>query len=198
MSSFAYRRIPSPFELRSSLKGFGKPFSENWAMGNRSSSFVFGSRSMSTFLAICDDKKPNLSLKESILSWAIIGRFLLFTLKFSRKLLARDVFLLLLDKADSGPKNCSGVTSLLFKIFGHPLVFPNFSITTRKFSLKSFQPHWLKCKLLSPRCKTFTSLLCTLSIFVSRRLSSYVLLVDSSLFVLYHHQCVISEVIWKL
>ena len=198
MSSFTYRRIPSPFELRSSLKGFGKPFSENWAIGNRSSSFVFGSRSMSTILAICDDKKPNLSLKESILSWAITGRFLFFPLKFSRKLLARDVFLLLLDKADSGPKSWSGATSLLFNIFGHPLVFPNFLIATRKFSLKSFEPHWFKYKPLSPSCITFTSLLCTLSIFVSRRLSFYVLLVDSSLFVLYHHQCVMSELIWKL
>ena len=44
--------IPPPFELRSSLKGFEKPISENWAVGNESSSLVSDSSSMSTYLVI--------------------------------------------------------------------------------------------------------------------------------------------------
>ena len=62
---------------------------------------------MSTYLVICDDKKPNLFLKELILSWAIIGRFLFFPLKFSRKPAVKDVLLLLLNEADPGQKGCS-------------------------------------------------------------------------------------------
>ena len=108
-------------------------------MGNQSSSFVSDSSSMSTYLVICDNKKL-LFLKEFILCRAIIGRFLFFPLKFSRKAAVRDVLLLLLDDADSGLRGCSDSTSLLFEISEHPLVFQNFSIAFRKFLLKSFEP----------------------------------------------------------
>ena len=67
MSSLTYSGIPPPFELRSSLQGLQKPFSENWDVRNESFSFVSDSRSMSTYLMTCDDKKPNLFLKELIL-----------------------------------------------------------------------------------------------------------------------------------
>ena len=40
MKSLTYSRIHPRFELRSSLLGSEKPFSENWTMGNESSSFV--------------------------------------------------------------------------------------------------------------------------------------------------------------
>ena len=115
---------------------------------------------MSTYLVICDDKKPNLFLKELILSWAIIGRFLFFPLKFSRKPAVRDVLLLLLNEADSGLKGCSDSARLLFEISEHPLVFQKiFSITFIKFLLKRFEPNWFKCKPLPASCLTFILLL---------------------------------------
>ena len=138
-------------------------------MGNESSSFVSDSSSMSTYLVICDDKKPNLFLKELILSWAIIGRFLFFPLKFSRKPAVRDVLLLLLNEADSGLKGCSDSTRLLFKISEHPLVFQNFWVAFTKFLLKRFEPDWFKCKPLPPRCLTFILLLFIVSIFSCKR-----------------------------
>ena len=92
--------------------------------------------SMSTFLVIYDDKKANLFLKELILSWAIIGRFLFFPLKFSRRPVITDVLLLLLDQADSDLKGCSDLSSLLFEITEHLFVFQNFSITFRNFYSK--------------------------------------------------------------
>ena len=116
------------------------PFSENWAVGNESYSFVSDSSSMSTYFVICDYKKPNLFRKEFILSRAISGRFLFFPLKFSRKPAVRDVLLLLHNDADSGLKGCSDSTSLLFEISEHLLVFQNFSIAFRKFLLKCFEP----------------------------------------------------------
>ena len=61
LSSLTYSRIP----FRSYLV---KPFTGNWAVGNESSSFVSDNSSMSTYLVICGDKKPNLFLKELILS----------------------------------------------------------------------------------------------------------------------------------
>ena len=128
-------------------------------------SFVSDSNSMSTYLVICDDKKPNIFLKQLIMSWAIIGLFLFFSLKLSRKPAVRDVLLLLLNKADSGLKGCSDSTSLLFEISEHPLVFQNFSIAFRKFLLKCFEPDWFKCKPLSPRWLTFILLLFIVSIF---------------------------------
>ena len=67
MSSLTYSGMPPPFELRSSLQGLQKPFSENWDVTNKSSSFLSDSSSMSTYLMICGDKKPNLFLKELIL-----------------------------------------------------------------------------------------------------------------------------------
>ena len=70
----------------------------------------------------------------------MIGQFLFFHLKFSRKPVVRDLLLLLFDEADSGLKGCSDSTSLLFEISQHPLVFQNFSIAFRKFLLKSFEP----------------------------------------------------------
>ena len=124
---------------------------------------------MSTYLVICDDKKPNLFLKELILSWAIIGRFLFFPLKFSRKPAVRDVLLLLLNEADSGLKGCSDSTRLLFEISEHPLVFQNFWIAFTKFLLKRFEPDWFKCKPLPPRCLTFILLLFIVSIFSCKR-----------------------------
>ena len=99
------------------------------------------------------------------LSWAIIGRFLFFPLKFSRKPVVRDVLLLLLNEADSGLKGCSDSTRLLFEISEHPLVFQNFWIAFTKFLLKRFEPDWFKCKPLPPWCLTFVLLLFIALIF---------------------------------
>ena len=137
--------------------------------GKRIIEFVSESSYLSTYLVICDDKKPNLFLKELILNWAIIGRFLFFPLKFSRKPAVRDVLLLLLNEADSGLKGCSDSTRLLFEISEHPLVFQNFSIAFTKFLLKRFEPDWFKCKPLPPRCLTFILLLFIVSIFSCKR-----------------------------
>ena len=105
-------------------------------MGNEPSSLVSDSSSTSTYLVICDDKKPNLFLKKLILSSAIIARFLFFSLKFSRKPVVRDVLLLLLDEADSGLKECSDSRSLLFEISEHPLVFRIFQLYSKNFCSK--------------------------------------------------------------
>ena len=127
---------------------------------------VSDSSTISTYLVICDDKKPNLFLKELILSWAIIGRFLFFTLKFSRKPAVRDVLLLLLTEADSGLKRCWGSTRLLFEISEHSLAFQNFSIAFRKFLRKRFERDWFKSSIpLPPRYVTFTLFLFIFSIF---------------------------------
>ena len=88
-------------------------------------------------LVICDDKKPNLFLKELILSWAIVARFLFPPLNSQENQQQRDVLLLLLNEADSDLKGCSGSTSRLFGISEHPLVFQNFSIAFRKLLLYS-------------------------------------------------------------
>ena len=104
-----------------------------------------------------------------ILSWAIIGRFLFFLPKFSRKPVVRDVLLLLLDEADSGLKRCSHSTSLLFEISEHPLVFQKFLVTFRKFLLKSVELDWFKCKPLPSRCLTFILLLFIVAIFSCQR-----------------------------
>ena len=128
-------------------------------------SFVSDSNSMSTYLVICDDKTPYLFPKQSIMSWAIIERFLFFSLKLSRKPVVRDVLLLLLNEADSGLKGCSDSTILLFEKSEHPLVFQNFLIAFRKFLLKCFEPDWFKCKPLSPRWLAFMLLLFIVSIF---------------------------------
>ena len=109
------------------------PFSENWAVGNESYSFVSDSSSMSTYFVICDYKKPNLFRKEFILSRAISGRFLFFPLKFSRKPAVRDVLLLLHNDADSGLKGCSDSTSLLFEISEHLLFFKIFQLHSENF-----------------------------------------------------------------
>ena len=105
-------------------------------MGNEPSSLVSDSSSTSTYLVICDDKKPNLFLKKLILSSAIIARFLFFSLKFSRKPVVRDVLLLLLDEADSDLKECSDSRSLLFEISEYPLVFRIFQLYSKNFCSK--------------------------------------------------------------
>ena len=118
---------------------------------------------------ICDDKKLNLVLKELILSWAIIGWFLFFDLKFSIKPAVRDVLFLLFDETDSGLKGCSDSTSLLLEISEHPLIFQSFSIVFRKYLLKGFEPDWFKCKPLPPMCLILILLLFIVSIFSCKR-----------------------------
>ena len=124
---------------------------------------------MSILLMICDDKKLNLVLKELILSWAIIGWFLFFDLKFSIKPAVRDVLFLLFDETDSGLKGCSDSTSLLLEISEHPLIFQSFSIVFRKYLLKGFEPDWFKCKPLPPMCLILILLLFIVSIFSCKR-----------------------------
>ena len=104
-----------------------------------------------------------------ILSWAIIGWFLFFDLKFSIKPAVRDVLFLLFDETDSGLKGCSDSTSLLLEISEHPLIFQSFSIVFRKYLLKGFEPDWFKCKPLPPMCLILILLLFIVSIFSCKR-----------------------------
>ena len=108
-------------------------------MGNESSSFVSDSSSMSTCLVIFDDKKPNLFLKELILSGAIIGRFLFFHRKFSRKPTVKDVLLLLLNGAESVLKGCSDSARLLFEISEHLWFFKIFQLCSQNFYSKDLK-----------------------------------------------------------
>ena len=143
-----------------------KPFSENWAVGNASSSFVSDSSSMSTYLIICHAKKLNVILKELILSSAIIGRFLFPPIKFLRKPAVRDVLLFLLNEADSGLKGCSDSTRLLFEIFERTLVFQLHSQNVYSKELNLID--W-SVNLLPPRCLTSIFLLFIVSIFSCKR-----------------------------